>query len=820
MIRIVSITIREFRGIRELTLDLGGSSFAVWGPNGSGKSGVVDAIDFALTGDVSRLRGPGSAGVSLAKHGPHVHRRSDPAAAEVVLEVVCSTGARATLTRCVRTPGTFSLSPESPAVRAEIGAAAMHPEITLSRREIIKYVATEAGQRAKEVQALLKLDRLDRLRSTLRTAQNTLRNETTGAAQARNAARDALRRHLDVPALDAENILAAANRRRQKLDLPALESFGATTDLADGVQQSTQRAQDKASVLRDVSALLSDGEQRHQESPPALKELADQLHRLDDDPELMEALRHHEFWATGLGLVTAHSCPLCDTDWPDVMSLRQHIQAKLDRAHTARELRSLVLTQAERVRGQLVGLEELAQTVRRLARDDQHEALSASLDRWLGEIRTAIRQLGSFESTRASSDLRDPERLTPDEELLEELRTFHWAVLDRPDHSERAAAQGFLFVAQDRLRASRQAAITHRRSEKASHVGDVVYDKYVESVEEGLAALYAAVEREFSRYYQRLNGDDESAFKAELTSAGNKLNLTVDFYGLGMFPPTAYHSEGHQDGMGVCLYLALMKHLLGHQFTLAVLDDVVMSVDAEHRRNFCHLLAEDFPNTQFVITTHDQVWARQMTSAGLVNRKNQARFFGWSVDGGPVVEHSEDFWSLIEKDLTADRVPEAAARLRRNLEALTSDLADALGARVVYKPAGGHDFGELLAGVQERHRQLLKKAAKAAETWGRSDDQELVKTMNDRRAAITTELGEGWAVNPAVHYNAWANLTAADFRPVVAAFHTFVSQFQCPNDECGSGLYVQPSKQSAEILRCSCSSVSLNLVPKDVQTSN
>ena len=53
-----------------------------------------------------------------------------------------------------------------------------------------------------------------------------------------------------------------------------------------------------------------------------------------------------------------------------------------------------------------------------------------------------------------------------------------------------------------------------------------------------------------------------------------------------VFPTGAYHSEGHQDGMGLCLYLALMKHISGKGFTLAVLDDVLMSVDSGHRREF------------------------------------------------------------------------------------------------------------------------------------------------------------------------------------------------------------------------------------------
>ena len=48
MIRIEKISVHEFRGIRDLTLDLKGQNFAACGPNGTGKSGIVDAIEFAL----------------------------------------------------------------------------------------------------------------------------------------------------------------------------------------------------------------------------------------------------------------------------------------------------------------------------------------------------------------------------------------------------------------------------------------------------------------------------------------------------------------------------------------------------------------------------------------------------------------------------------------------------------------------------------------------------------------------------------------------------------------------------------------------------
>ena len=87
MIQIESVHILEFRGIRDLTLSMNRGSFVVSGPNGSGKSGVVDAIQFALTGEIGRLKGSGTGDLSLSDHGPHVEKRSDPDASSVRLDV-------------------------------------------------------------------------------------------------------------------------------------------------------------------------------------------------------------------------------------------------------------------------------------------------------------------------------------------------------------------------------------------------------------------------------------------------------------------------------------------------------------------------------------------------------------------------------------------------------------------------------------------------------------------------------------------------------------------------------------------------------------
>ena len=78
MIKIESVRIQELRGIRDLTLVMNRDNYVISGPNGSGKSGVVDAIQFALTGEIGRLKGSGTGDLTLSAHGPHVERRSDP----------------------------------------------------------------------------------------------------------------------------------------------------------------------------------------------------------------------------------------------------------------------------------------------------------------------------------------------------------------------------------------------------------------------------------------------------------------------------------------------------------------------------------------------------------------------------------------------------------------------------------------------------------------------------------------------------------------------------------------------------------------------
>jgi recombinational DNA repair ATPase RecF len=149
MIKLETAHIEEVRGIRKLDIAFQKGTFAISGPNGSGKSGVIDAIEFGLTGNISRLTGRGTRGLTGAEHGPHVDKTKFPDAAFVELRVfIPALKKSATITRKVSDSKKPKIVPPDRDVQAALAEIANHPEIMLSRREILRFILIEPTKRS------------------------------------------------------------------------------------------------------------------------------------------------------------------------------------------------------------------------------------------------------------------------------------------------------------------------------------------------------------------------------------------------------------------------------------------------------------------------------------------------------------------------------------------------------------------------------------------------------------------------------------------------------------------------------------------------
>lgn len=816
MIKIDSVHIEEIRGVRTLSIVPGGQNFAIYGPNGAGKSGIVDAIEFGLTGGISRLSGKGTGGMSVKNHGPHVDCRTKPEVSRVRLNVTLpALGKTVEIDRSLASPKNPKLNPHDSQVAGILDEFSRHWELALSRREIIKYVLAESSTRAKEVQALLRLDDVDQVRATLKTASNKIGIRANEAASESQAAASDLRDHLGLNDLSKDGILRETNTRRQTLGLKELTKLDATTRLDEGLETDAHKSgPDKELAMQDVDALLAAMDKGSgNRATKVAQELLTACQALQAFPDFARSLKQKDLIDLGLSMVDSPSCPLCDKSW-DLQSLRLHLKHKRETVDSVVAAEDKLLAVASQFGVGVRSLLALLEKVRGIASVTGQAAAASLLRSWTealhalyGQLETAEEVL-SHEKAIAVDWSQEPAEARS---MVENLKAF---LVGLPHQSTENEAHSFLVRAQERLARYQKSRREGKRRREALEAAKVTLNAYAASVETVLANLYTAIEADLTEYYRFINLEDEAGFAAKLKHSAGKLDLNVDFYGRGFFPPGAYHSEGHQDGMGVCMYLALMNEMFGHNFTLAILDDVVMSVDKHHRREVCRLLLEKFPNTQFIITTHDEAWFRQMQALGLVKREFTLSLRSWSVEGGPVASQSPEIWAEIDSAVESADIPGAAAKLRRHLEYVSRELADSLGAKVVFRADENHDLGDLLPDVVGKWNRILGAGAKAAQKWKDEEEQHRVAALQEKfsQAHKNTRMEE-WALNPAVHFNEWANFAKTEFLPVVQSYRNLLSNWQCA--KCESWAYVTPKKGAAEVARCKCGKgITLNLREK------
>ena len=537
MIQIETIEIEEFRGIRKLTLALNKKNFGICGPNGTGKSGIVDAIEFALTGDITRLSGLGSAELSVKAHAPHVDMRKNPEKCHVKITAFApSLGHSITIERRVDAAGNPTITPADAKTVALVSQLAMHPEFALSRREIVKYILTPAGQRSKDVQALLRLDQIEKARQALQKLSNDTKKEAQLATSEDERAKADFLKHLGLAALTKAELLAAVNERRKILQLSPITELKPGVSLKEGVVPAAGEAPPKGRVIK-ANALADIGELHKELTVADAEEMAGNrssalaiLKQLSGDADALSNFRKQVLIEQGLELLESDACPLCDTAW-DMGELRAHLGQKLAKAAVA----------AEQLKKLETSLQPLTNNIQTFCR--KTDALVGMCNLLEPAIDAAPLKLFSENCLKEvkvlSGVCEDPSLIgdtiaalasqswKPNEAAAKVITDAGSAIKALPEASDEDKAKDYLAVAQERFD---RCGTTKRERESAAkrhELAEKVVGVYGKTSNEVLEGVYDAVEKKFTEYYRVINSDDENEFEGKL---GKRLDAMHDFH--------------------------------------------------------------------------------------------------------------------------------------------------------------------------------------------------------------------------------------------------------------------------------------------------
>jgi len=93
--------------------------------------------------------------------------------------------------------------------------------------------------------------------------------------------------------------------------------------------------------------------------------------------------------------------------------------------------------------------------------------------------------------------------------------------------------------------------------------------------------------------------------------ADKAIDIRLKFYGVEQDSPRLTLSEGYRNSLGLCIFLAMAKREADNDRPL-FLDDVVISLDRNHRGMIQELLEKEFSGRQVVVLTHDREWYTEL----------------------------------------------------------------------------------------------------------------------------------------------------------------------------------------------------------------
>ena len=121
------------------------------------------------------------------------------------------------------------------------------------------------------------------------------------------------------------------------------------------------------------------------------------------------------------------------------------------------------------------------------------------------------------------------------------------------------------------------------------------------------SAIIEAISSDLQRMWAILHpGERIEDVRLYVPSEADKaIDIALRFYGVDQDSPRLTLSEGHRNSLGLCIFLAMAKREAATDQPL-FLDDVVVSLDRNHRGMVAEIPTRELSGRQVIMLTHDR----------------------------------------------------------------------------------------------------------------------------------------------------------------------------------------------------------------------
>ena len=399
----------------------------------------------------------------------------------------------------------------------------------------------------------------------------------------------------------------------------------------------------------------------------------------------------NEVWTSAKALLQNESadfgvCPVCDTAFESSPhGSRDKVRGSLDKKlgeladyrSAERELRKATMELEDTARVLKEALETATSSLRGTSYENKAERISAYLEK--------------MKLWKAGG------RAPDSAQAVQALNALHASISAERDRIERQQGQHTfakgLKIADDLLqlkaeleRIRRTKAELHALHDELNKQAFAVNKAIVEHTQ----SLIGTLQHDVDNLYRDIQGRDENPppIRFELPGEDDtnqqRIQLLIDFTEKRKgVVPSGYLSDSQIHTLALALRLSAIRRF-NDRVPIIVLDDVVTSYDADHRKNIAAVLAKHFGDFQTVLVTHDEQFFNllqdHLPQANWVFR----RITRIEPAFGPSFHDHRTPDAVIQAKLDADE--SAAAEMRQAEEEWLLDICRGFGVKVVIRP--------------------------------------------------------------------------------------------------------------------------------------
>ncbi|GEM_PF-2288350 len=770
MIRLQHLRAKASRGIVDgpyLEFDTGG--LLLCGDNGTGKSSFIDALEKVLTGKSSSLD-TGEQGLSWSRQGKHIRSKGVPE-----IEVGVTDGNKVTPIR---------LDADRTGLSKEVQtflSAAEQQSFILRRKTMLKFIESKPAERYGAVEGFLHFESFTKFEDSLKALLDEVQTQRKFTQETKRQHEGMLRTALELGAanLTESNYIIHLNLRLEAAGSAKIASVGEIPSRIVSLEAELTSVEDINSFQALQGLFLKIKE------VPSETELikgggavAQARQKYQDEESKLKGHFYAEVLQTGLAWIQEDSldhCPLCDHAIT-LEAVRQHVAKRLADNQQLTALKKSLNDSENALLASLRNHSLSLQAVEKGWKDAVGSEFPQQANNTMVKLDLLIKKApGSIADVVADKDGFEAlhlEQVTAG--LLSDVEAKLKATGTLPAHADRAKALALLRAVESLLSeitsSNREATRLDAVATNIKTISTLAEKARKSTVQELMdeTALVA------DAYFQRIHpGEDIGNPVLKVPERGTaSLGLSSAFHG-EEGDPRGFFSEGHIDSLGLCLFLAIRRlhHTQRPELALLILDDVLQSVDGDHRRATADLIFDEFKDHQIVITTHDPLWFENLKAAArkyFPGRKfTQHRIATWSLETGPAWgDHLADYEWLMAPEGKAAKPADRISKAGRVLEEMLQNLCHNMQVSVPFNIRGEYTIGPLW--------DNFSKVARSNSEFISAAGADIDKMEQLRR--LRNSVG--------AHWNEWASLlTAAEASEFCGAVIGLRNLAYCPDCE-------------------------------------